>query len=95
MRVPSDPPALAPGLITVTKTAATPGVTYTLAVRITGGPRAHARAVNQYRIRLHIRENSGDFSAVLGEPVLVGEPFVWSVQRPGTVVRMVPVSWTQ
>ena len=91
MRVPSDPPALDPGSITATKTAATPGVTYTLAVRITGGPRAHAKAVNQYRIRLHIRENGGDFSAVPSEPVLVGEPFVWSVQRPAAVVPQVTV----
>jgi hypothetical protein len=80
MHVPSQPEALNEGMVNATLGAAPGG--WRLAIAITGGPVAHARAVGAYRVQIHIERSPG----ILGleaEIPLAGGALTWDIVVPG------------
>jgi ethanolamine transporter EutH len=89
IRVPARPEELDAGMVTATLVAAPGG--WRLATAIAGGPEAHARAVGQSRVQMHVERAAGVLSQE-DEQELAAGALTWQVDVPGTVPAMVRVA---
>jgi hypothetical protein len=77
---PASTAGLTPAMVSATTGAAQGG--WQVQVSVTGGPRAHPRAVGEYRVQIHV-ERAPAILSLEGEEPLVDGGLTWSLVVPG------------